>query len=150
MTDYSEEEEESVKNGEIGEEDKEENKSDGDLAKICDESKLNYLTLFNAEYAYRIYTVCPFEDKKPYVFDFYILHQDDSKLTDFNLFSNLWRETLLLANINDPRLQPVLSYGQLPDGIIFREIKEVWGCSLEEHIVSSRDRIPPYDQKIKN
>jgi len=115
-------------------------KTDGPLTA----SRLNYLTLYNTHYAYRVRTSCPFENNATYIFDFFIAHDTDSKLSDFNLFTNLWRETLLLSKIQDDRLQPVISYGQLPDGIIFREICEVSGCTLEEYIQSNRERIPPY------
>ena len=107
--------------------------------------RLNYLTLFNAHYAYRVRSHCPFENNKIYIFEFFVVNSADSKLADFNLFSNLWRETLLLANIEDPRTQAVLSYGQLPDGIIYREVQEVSGCPLEEYIRQTKEPIAPFD-----
>jgi hypothetical protein len=62
-------------------------------------NRLNYLTLYNTHYAYRVRSTCPFENNASYVFEFFIVHGTDSKLTDFNLFTNLWRETLLLSKI---------------------------------------------------
>ena len=121
-------------------------KADGPLTA----SRLNYLTLYNTHYAYRVRTNCPFENNSTKIFEFFIVHGTDSKLTDFNLFTNLWRETLLLSRIQDERLQPVLEYGQLPDGIIFRQITEISGCTLEEYIQANRERIPPYTQKMNS
>ena len=34
----------------------------------------------------------------------------------------------------DPRLPRVVSFGQLPEGIIYREIEESHGYTLEEYI----------------
>ena len=91
------------------------------------------MTLFSTNYAYRLRTSSIFEDGKPYIFDVFIVH-NDIKLAEFDLFNNLWKETLILSQLKDPKIQPVLSFGQLPEGIIYREIEEVCGYSLEEYI----------------
>ena len=59
---------------------------------------------------------------------------NDIKLAEFDLFNNLWKETLILSQLKDPKIPPVLSFGQLPEGIIYREIEEVSGYTLEEYI----------------
>ena len=59
---------------------------------------------------------------------------NDIKLAEFDLFNNLWKETLILSQMKDPKIPPVLSFGQLPEGIIYREIEEVSGYTLEEYI----------------
>ena len=61
--------------------------------------------------------------------------QQDAKLAEFRLFDNLWKETLILSQVNDPRTPRVISFGQLPEGIIYREIEESQGYSLEEYIL---------------
>ena len=73
MTEESEEEliESSPKNSQKSEDDA---KLENTIETTADPSRLNYLTLFNAEYAYRVWTVCPFEQKKPYIWDFYTVH----------------------------------------------------------------------------
>ena len=93
----------------------------------------NYMTLFSTNYAYRLKTSSIFEDGKPYIFDVFIVH-NDIKLAEFDLFNNLWKETLILSQLKDPKIQPVLSFGQLPEGIIYREIEEICGYSLDEYI----------------
>ena len=75
-------------------------------------------------------TTSIYEENKPYIFEVFIV-QDDSKLSEFNIMNNLWKETLLLAQIKDPRCSPVISFGQLPQGVIYREIEEVSGYTLE-------------------
>jgi serine/threonine protein kinase len=39
-----------------------------------------------------------------------------------------------MHSIQDPRIAPVVDFGQLPEGIIFREVREITGCSLENLI----------------
>ena len=91
------------------------------------------MTLFSTNYAYRLKTNSIFEEGKVYIFDVFIVH-NDIKLEEFDLFNNLWKETLILHQLQDPRIPPVLSFGQLPEGIIYREIEEVCGYTLEEYI----------------
>ena len=74
-----------------------------------------------------------YESGRVYIFDVFIVQQD-AKLAEFHLFNNLWKETLILSQVNDPRLPTVISFGQLPEGIIYREIEENQGYSLEEYI----------------
>ena len=95
--------------------------------------ELNYMQLFDLEYCYRMKTEAIFEQKKQYIFDFIIA--DDQKFEQFYLFHNFWRETMLLNHLNDdPRVAKVISFGQLPNKIIYREIEEVSGISLQEYI----------------
>jgi hypothetical protein len=54
------------------------------------------MTLFDLNYAYCLKTESLFEDGNPTVFfDVYVFHRDQ-KLIEFNVFENVWRETLLL------------------------------------------------------
>lgn len=84
-------------------------------------------------YVYRLKTNAVYEQGRVYIFDVFIVHQD-AKLADFRLFENLWKETLILSQVNDARLPRILSFGQLPEGIIYREVEESSGYSLEEYI----------------
>lgn len=63
---------------------------------------------------------------------------DDSKLEEYYLFKNIWRETLLLNSLTKNstllRVNKVLSFGQLPNKIIFREIEEITCISLEDYL----------------
>mmetsp|Transcript_24299 Transcript_24299/g.30117 ORF Transcript_24299/g.30117 Transcript_24299/m.30117 type:complete len:107 (+) Transcript_24299:971-1291(+) len=93
----------------------------------------NYLTLFNVNYVYRLKANAIYEQGHTYIFDVFIVQQD-SKLADFNIFHNLWNETLILSQVTDPRLPRIFSFGQLPEGIIYREVEENSGYSLEEYI----------------
>ena len=70
-----------------------------------------------------------FENNTEKIFDVYTIN-NDNKLEEFNLFRNLWRETILLHFIDDSRLLKIKNFGQLPKNIIFREIDEISGCSL--------------------
>lgn len=56
----------------------------------------------------------------PYIFDFF--NVEDQKFEQFYLHQNLWRETLLLSQFDDPRIIKVKDFGQLPGKVIFREI----------------------------
>ena len=95
----------------------------------------DYMTLFGTNYVYRLKTKSVYEEGKPYIFDVFIVH-NDAKLREFNLLPNYWNETLMLSQIKDSRAQPVISFGQLPEGIIYREIEEVSGHTLESYINS--------------
>lgn len=55
-------------------------------------------------------TAARFENNKGVVFDIYMA-DSDLKLQEFNLFENIWRETLLVNSIKDPRVAPILSFG---------------------------------------
>lgn len=63
---------------------------------------------------------------------------DDSKLEEYYLFKNIWRETLLLNSLTKNstllRVNKVLSFGQLPNKIIFREIEEIACITLEDYL----------------
>lgn len=39
-----------------------------------------------------------------------------------------------MSQVTDVRLPRIISFGQLPEGIIYREIEEYSGYSLEEYI----------------
>ena len=93
----------------------------------------NYLTLYSINYVYRLKTNAIYEQGRVYIFDVFIVQQD-AKLAEFYLFDNLWKETLILSQVSDPRLPRIVSFGQLPEGIIYREIEESRGYSLEEYI----------------
>ena len=83
----------------------------------------NYMNLYNINYVYRLKANAIYENGKVYIFDIFIAKQD-AKLEQFRLFENLWKETLILSQVNDMRLQRTISFGQLPEGIIYREIEE--------------------------
>ena len=68
------------------------------------------MTLFSTYYVYRVKTSSIFEEGKIYIFEIFIVH-NDIKLSEFNLFKNLWKETLMLSQLKDPRIPPVLSFG---------------------------------------
>lgn len=93
---------------------------------------MNYLHLFDLDYAIRAKTEAVFQDKANYIFDFFIA--DDQKFEQFYLYQNLWRETLLLNYFNDPRISKVKNFGQLPNKVVFREIQELKGISLTDYI----------------
>ena len=82
------------------------------------------MTLFSTNYVYRLKTNSIYEEGKTYIFDLFIVH-NDIKLAEFRLFENFWKETLMLSQLKDPRVPAVISFGQLPEGIIYREIDEI-------------------------
>ena len=94
----------------------------------------SHLLLFNTNYAYRIRTHSIFDKKQQLIFDVFITN-NDAKLDEFELYKNLWHETLLMHSIKDDRIAPVIDFGQLPQGIIYRQIKEVSGITLETYIL---------------
>ena len=61
------------------------------------------MTLFCTNYVYRLKTNSIYEDGKVYIFDVFIVH-NDIKLEEFNIFKNLWKETLILSQTKDPRV----------------------------------------------
>lgn len=96
---------------------------------------MNYKFLFNLNYSYRAKTEAVFQNKKEYIFDFFMA--DDQKFEQFYLFPNLWRETLLMHHfLEDRRVVNVLSFGQLPNKVIYREIEELRGINLSDYIQS--------------
>jgi hypothetical protein len=96
---------------------------------------MNYKNLFNLIYCYRARTEAVFKNKEPHIFDFFVV--DDNKFEQFYLFQNLWRETLLLDHLkDDPRVSKVIDFGLLPNKIIFREVQEMQGITLEDYINS--------------
>ena len=70
----------------------------------------NYLTLYNVNYVYRLKVNAIYEQGTVYIFDVFIVQQD-AKLAEFRLFNNLWKETLILSQVNDPRMPRVISFG---------------------------------------
>jgi len=67
----------------------------------------NYLTLYNVNYVYRLKTNSVYEHGRVYIFDVFV-GKKDAKLDEFQLFENLWKETLILSQVDDPRLPRVL------------------------------------------
>lgn len=99
------------------------------------QTQMQHLALFDLQYAFRAKTEAVFDGQREHVFDFFVL--DDPKYEDFYLFKNVWRETLLLHSLTarqDPSASKVLSFGQLPNKIIFREVEEAPSISLEEYL----------------
>ena len=97
---------------------------------------MKYQLLFGLQYAFRIKTEAIFEQNKEHIFDFYIL--DDHKLEEFYLFKNIWRETMLLNSFDKneqdgQRVNKVLSFGQLPNKIIYKEIQQIQCITLEDY-----------------
>ena len=61
---------------------------------------MSHLSMFACSYAYRIKSVALFEEDYPIkVFDLFFLN-DTIKMKEFGLYENLWRETLLLHQLN--------------------------------------------------
>lgn len=56
----------------------------------------NYLTLYNVNYVYRLKTNAIYEQGRVYTFDVFIIN-NDSRLQEFKLFENVWKETLILS-----------------------------------------------------
>lgn len=98
---------------------------------------MNYLTLLKSNYSFRLRTLALFEPGQPSVcFDVFIV-DNDMRFKEYRLFENLWRETLLLNHLSKTqgdRVAQVVSFGQLPQNVIYREVKEVTGCTLELYI----------------
>jgi len=44
------------------------------------------------------------------IFDVFVV-SNDPKLDEYNLFNNLWYETLLMHSIDDSRIAPVTDFG---------------------------------------
>jgi hypothetical protein len=74
-----------------------------------EESK-HQLLLYNTNYAYRIRTHSIFNKSLQQFFDIFIVN-NDSKLEEFEVFKNIWHETLFMHSINDPRISPVIDFG---------------------------------------
>lgn len=98
---------------------------------------INYLTLQGTDYAYRIKTIALFEPEgqQSVAFDIFVV-QDDMRLKEFRLFENLWKETLLLFHLrkHSDKIVAVKSFGQLPQNMIYREVDEMSGVTLEHYI----------------
>ena len=109
----------------------------------------NYLTLYNINYVYRLKTNAIYQQGRVYIFDVFVI-QRDAKLEEFRLFANLWKETLILSQVNDPRLPRIVSFGQLPGNIIYREIEENQGYSLEEYIKEKETSTRIKQKSLKN
>lgn len=77
-------------------------------------------------------------DKMPFIFDFFVV--DDLKFEQYYLYQNLWRETLLLSHFDDPRIAKVKDFGQLPNKVIYREIEELPGMTLNDYINDKIDK----------
>lgn len=61
-------------------------------------------------YVYRLKTNAIYENGQVYMFDVFIVQQD-AKLAEYRLFENLWKETLILSQVNDPRMPSIISFG---------------------------------------
>ena len=97
---------------------------------------MSYLTLLNTNYSFRLRTIALFEPGQPTVcFDVFIV-ENDMRFKEYRLFENLWRETLLLHHLRTQpeKVAPVISFGQLPQNVIYREIKEISGITLDLYI----------------
>jgi hypothetical protein len=104
--------------------------------KADNEGMMAYLCLLNTNYSFRLKTVALFEPGQPTVcFDIFIV-ENDMRFKEYRLFENLWRETLLLNHLRtEPeKVAPVISFGQLPGNVIYREVKEVTGITLQTYI----------------
>lgn len=63
---------------------------------------MHHLSVFSLNYAYRMKTEPVFGDKGHAFFDVFVLN--DPNFAEFNLWNNFWRETLLIKELDDPRL----------------------------------------------
>lgn len=92
------------------------------------ESGMNYQTLFDLNYAYRLMTESVFDAKvapggqKPVVFFDLYMADSDPKLKHFNVHENIWRETILVHHISKTlqNIAPIIDFGQLPGNMIYR------------------------------
>lgn len=95
------------------------------------------MTLQETDYAFRIKTLALFaaEGPKSVAFDIFVV-PEDMRLKEFRLFENLWKETLLLFHFrnNPDKVVTVRNFGQLPQNLIYREVEEVSGITLENYI----------------
>lgn len=94
---------------------------------------MSYLTLLKTNYSFRLKTIALFEPEQPSIcFDVFI-GETDMRFKEYRLFQNLWRETLLLHHFrSEPqKVAQVYSFGQLPGSIIYRQVEEVWGTTLD-------------------
>ena len=116
------------------------------------------LMLYCLDYVFRVKAKPIFEDTTPTaaaVFEFFVL--DDLKFDEFFLFENIWRETLIMNKFYKDHLQaqvyavenqmqaPVLrtiaikTFGQMPGKVVFRQIEEASGITLEDYIAAMAD-----------
>jgi hypothetical protein len=106
------------------------------------------------DYVFRVKAKAVFdalESSSSYVvMDFFVV--EDQKFDEYFMIENLWRETLLLhkfykdyllgivkaqENMTAPpvlRVIKVKQFGQMPNKVIFREIEECSGITLEEYL----------------
>jgi hypothetical protein len=97
--------------------------------------QVDHLCYKGLTYAFKIKTHSVFTPAQDtHIFEIFVL--DDNKFEQLFLFKNIWRETLLLSTLDDPRISKVLNFGQLPGKVIYREVKEVSTISLEEYILT--------------
>jgi hypothetical protein len=98
---------------------------------------ISYLNLQETDYAFRIKTLSLFdsEGQKSVAFDIFVV-PDDMRLKEFRLFDNLWKETLLLFHLrkHSDKVVAVKNFGQLPSNLIYREVDELSGITLEHYI----------------
>lgn len=90
-------------------------------------------SLFNMEYVFLVKTQALFDTDSVHIFEVISL-QDDLKIKEFNIFKSIWKETLLFKQLSDPHFPEILEFGQLPNEVIYREIRETQGYSLAEYI----------------
>ena len=83
-------------------------------------AQMNFMYIYNLNYSYRAKTESIFQGGTPCYFDFYFLN--DQVFSQFHLFDNLWRETLLLSHFDNPKISKILQFGQLPQKAIYRQI----------------------------
>lgn len=107
-----------------------------EAAKLKQKQKIyNQKYLFKLNYSFRAKAEAVFQNHQTYIFDFFCVN--DQKFEQFYLFHNLWRETLLLNFLKaDPRVSKVLNFGCLPLKVIYREIQELQGITLEDFIAT--------------
>lgn len=57
--------------------------------------------MFDLDYAFRIKTYSVFEQSNPEMIFEVFVFPSDKKLQEFNVYENIWRETLLLQSLRD-------------------------------------------------
>jgi hypothetical protein len=108
------------------------------------------LCIGGLEYCYRISTQTLYPKKKDRgntksYFDMFVV--DDPRFFDQHFAKeNFFRETVLLRFLSNPRIQNVGLFGQLPGGIVYRQIDEKRGVTFAEHLKtrmkSFTDQVP--------
>ena len=114
------------------------------------------MTLFSVDYVFRVKAESVFDEGNPImIFDLFVL--DDTKFCEFFIFENIWRETLLLnrfyrshllavAQAKENLVEPpviktavIKSFGQMPNKVVYREIEELSGITLEKYFEELSD-----------